>query len=98
PRALAFFMEQHPERVHSAAVLDRPAASPTDPARAVALDALDRAEVSLRPNGAAQRADLSQMERLETRAKFAGFALTFDDVLLLPGRSDVPPASGETST
>jgi IMP dehydrogenase len=38
------------------------------------------------------------MERLEPRAKFAGFALTFDDVLLLPGRSDVPPASGETST
>ena len=94
-------MEKHPERVHSAAVLDRPAAPPTDPARAVAPDALDRAEVSLRQNGsaaAAERADLSNMERLEPRAKFAGFALTFDDVLLLPGRSDVPPASGETST
>src|SRR5215207_9355499 len=98
-------MEQHPERVHPAAVLDRPAAgtvpgvpdaetgaplTPRDetfrsphvtapgPARSLALDALDRAEVSLGSDGAgaAKRGDLAQMERLEPRAKFAGYALT----------------------
>jgi IMP dehydrogenase len=41
---------------------------------------------------------LSQPERLDMRAKFAGYALTFDDVLLLPGRSDVLPTDVDTST
>ena len=71
----------------------------------MALDALDRAELTLDPTPS-QTADgklasdgsLAQMERLRARGKFAGFALTFDDVLLLPGKSAVPPASGETNT
>jgi IMP dehydrogenase len=105
-------MEQHPERVHPIGVVDRPAKPPipgvpdaetTAPltprdertARSLALDALDRAELSLdQPRGDS----LSRMERLDSRSKFAGFALTFDDVLLLPGKSDVPPASGDTRT
>ena len=95
-------MEQHPD-AHRAAVAEpapgRAAAppaeggSPLSPAderraRLLALDALDRGEAR----------QVTHMQRLERRTKFAGYALTFDDVLLLPGRSDVPPASGDTST
>jgi IMP dehydrogenase len=38
------------------------------------------------------------IERLEARPKFAGEALTFDDVLLVPGLSDVLPQDVDTST
>src|SRR5919108_2284446 len=38
------------------------------------------------------------VERLQPQAKFAGYALTFDDVLLLPARSDVAPTDPDTST
>jgi IMP dehydrogenase len=40
----------------------------------------------------------ADVERLLPRVKFAGDALTFDDVLLVPGRSDTPPQDVETST
>src|SRR5687767_7533200 len=103
-------MEAPSERVHPVGVVDRPAKTPLPgvpdaeasapltprderTARSLALNALDRAELS---DGASR--SLSRMERLDSRSKFAGFALTFDDVLLLPGKSDVPPASGDTRT
>jgi IMP dehydrogenase len=101
--------QQHPETrgqgMGSAAVVDAPVAngparapapgaalSPADErtARSLAIGALGEDERS--------RRELAQMERLQTRAKFAGYALTFDDVLLLPGRSDVLPADVDTST
>ena len=46
---------------------------------------------------AAARTEL-HVERLDPVAKFAGDALTYDDVLLRPGRSDVPPQASETAT
>ncbi|MBI3970605.1 MAG: IMP dehydrogenase [Chloroflexi bacterium] len=39
-----------------------------------------------------------RIERLQPRPKFAGEALTFDDVLLVPGHSDVLPHEIDTST
>src|SRR5687768_14151673 len=103
-------MEPPAERVHPVGVVDRPAKTPLPgvpdaetsapltprderTARSLALDALDRAELS--DPDAPRSGALSRMDRLDTRSKFAGFALTFDDVLLLPGKSDVPPASGD---
>ncbi len=38
------------------------------------------------------------VERVEPRPKFLGEALTFDDVLLVPGRSDVIPHDVDTTT
>ena len=60
-------------------------------ARQLALGALGQA-------GEGDGRPLAQMERLQARSKFAGYALTFDDVLLLPGRSDVLPADVDPST
>src|SRR5690242_6783551 len=39
-----------------------------------------------------------EVERVPARPKFLGEALTFDDVLLVPGRSDVLPHDVDTST
>jgi len=39
-----------------------------------------------------------EVERVRPRPKFLGEALTFDDVLLVPGRSDVLPHDVDTST
>ncbi len=47
---------------------------------------------------AAPAETVAEVERLLPRVKFAGDALTFDDVLLVPGRSDVPPHEVDTST
>ncbi len=41
---------------------------------------------------------ISDVERFLPRLKFAGDALTFDDVLLVPGRSDVLPDDVSTAT
>jgi IMP dehydrogenase len=53
-----------------------------------------------RPVGAVARANghAIEVERVTPRAKFLGEALTFDDVLLVPGRSDVLPHDVDTST
>src|SRR5688500_414778 len=43
-------------------------------------------------------APAAEAERFLPRVKFVGDALTFDDVLLVPGRSDVPPQDIDTAT
>jgi IMP dehydrogenase len=52
-----------------------------------------------RTGGAApNRVTAVEIERLVTREKFAGEALTYDDVLLVPARSDVLPQEADTTT
>src|SRR5688572_31984259 len=99
-------MEAPSERVHPVGVVDRPAKTPLPgvpdaetsapftprderTARSLALDALDRAEPS--DPDAPRSGAPPRIDHLNTRVNFAAAALTLDDVLLLPRKSDVPP-------
>ncbi|HVG98756.1 MAG TPA: IMP dehydrogenase [Chloroflexota bacterium] len=50
----------------------------------------------LAPQPSAPPQPVAEVERLLPRVKFAGDALTFDDVLLVPGQSDVAPQDVDT--
>ena len=50
----------------------------------------------LAPQPSAPPLPVAEVERLLPRVKFAGDALTFDDVLLVPGQSDVAPQDVDT--
>ena len=87
--------------------------SATDVRRVESLDGLSgpnggtalagRSEAVTRPGStqlttAANGSASIQVERVQPRTKFLGEALTFDDVLLVPGRSDVMPHDVDTSS
>lgn len=100
-------MEQQKLEAHrgAAAALDRPAAAgangtgsgvaPSPGGTALgALGPSDRLAVPERES----RSPVLELERLLPRQKFVGEALTYDDVLLVPGRSDVLPQDVDTTT
>ncbi|HEV2122460.1 MAG TPA: IMP dehydrogenase [Chloroflexota bacterium] len=100
-------MDQQSENAHgrSVGIADRPAGvnganGTTGTGRSTTLGPVDDGRARSLAIGSQERIDgrsAPQIERLDPRAKFAGFALTFDDVLLLPGRSDVLPTDVDTS-
>ncbi len=105
-------MEQQKLEAHrgAAAALDRPAAAVANGAGSGVAPspggtALSAPGAAARPASAlyppleseGQPAAL-EIERLLPRQKFVGEALTYDDVLLVPGRSDVLPQEVDTTT